>query len=84
MGTTFLGLTIPDLSLRDVGGTKITTAIVNSRAEGPRGLERWDTRTGRALSGDESEGGKDGSGSDEHNERTHDWWSGTERERECY
>lgn len=75
MGAAFLRLTVPDLSLGDVGGAKITTAVVNSRAEGPRGLERWDTRTGRALSGDEFGGGKEGNSSDEHNERTHDWWS---------
>ena len=70
MGTAFLWLTIPDLSLRDVGGTKVTTTVVNSGAEGPRCLERWD-RTGCVLSEDGFEASKEGSSGDERSERTH-------------
>ena len=70
MGTAFVGLTIPDLSLRDVWSTKVTTAVVNGGAEGPRGLERWDG-TGCVLSGDEFEAGKEGGRNDGHSERTH-------------
>jgi hypothetical protein len=76
MGAAFVGLTVPDLSLRDVGGTKVTTTVVDSGAEGPRGLERWD-RTGCALSGDELKQGS--GGSDERSEGAHlyrDWRSG--------
>ena len=80
MGTTFLGLTVPDLSLRDFGGTEVAATAVNSGAEGPRSLERLDG-TGRVLSRDEFKASKEGS-SDGRNERTHfnrDWWSGTGR-----
>jgi len=68
MGTTFLGLTVPDLSLRDAWGAKITTTVVNGGIEGPRSLERWD-RAGCTLSRDEAR--KEGSDDDDRGERTH-------------
>jgi len=73
MGTTRLGLTIPDLPLGDIGSTKVTTSIVNGGTEKPRSLERW-SRTGRALGRDEAI--KKGSG-EKGGEGTHlywDWW----------
>ena len=76
MRATSLGLTIPDLPLRYVGGAKVTTTVVDGGTERPRSLERYD-RTGRVLSRDEAD--KDGS-SDDNNKRPHfylDWWSGT-------
>ena len=67
MGPILLWLTIPDLSLRNVGGTKVTAAIINGWGEGPGGLEWWEG-TGRVLS--RAEASKEGDG-DEGDERTH-------------
>ena len=71
MGTTFLGLTVPDLSLRDVRGTKITTTVVDGGIEGPRSLERCG-RTGCALSSDKAR--KEGGSDDDRGEGTHFHW----------
>ena len=77
MGSAFLGLTIPDFSLRNTGGTKIATAIVNGGIEGPRSLERWG-RTGCALSRDEAR--KEGGSNNDRGEGTHlHWLSATGR-----
>jgi len=73
MGATFLGLTVPDLSLGDAGSAKVTTTITNGGIEGPRRLERWG-RTGCALSRDKA--GEEGGG-DEGGERTHPYRSVT-------
>jgi len=71
MGAAFPGLTVPDLSLGDAWGTKITTTVVDGGIEGPRSLERRN-RTGGALSRDKArkEGGNDGDCSD----RAHFHW----------
>jgi hypothetical protein len=72
MGTTFLGLTVPDLALRNIGGTKVTTAVVDSGVEGPRSLERWG-RAGCALARDDA---RKEDGGDEGGEGAHlyqDW-----------
>lgn len=68
MGPILLWLAIPDLSLRDVGGTEVTAAIINGKAEGPGGLERREG-TGRVLS--RAEASKEGDDDDEGDERTH-------------
>ena len=67
MGATLLGLTVPDLSLWNIRGTKVTTTVINGGVEGPRCLERWG-RAG-ALSGDKPR--DEGDGDDEGSERTH-------------
>lgn len=80
MGATFLGLAVPDLSLRDLGGTKVTTTVVDGGGEGPIGLERRG-RTGRALGRDEA--GKKGGGG-EGGKRTHLCRAGDQRRRGVY
>lgn len=39
-GTTLLRLSIPYLSLWDVGGTKVATTVIDGGMEGPGSLER--------------------------------------------
>ena len=70
-GTTFLGLTIPDLSLRNIWSTKVTTTVVDGGVEGPRSLKRCG-RTSCALSGNEA--GKESGGGGKGCERTHFYW----------
>ena len=76
MGTTLLGLTVPDLSLRDLGGTKVTTTVIDGGGEGPISLERRGG-TGRTLSRGEAR--KQG-GREEGGERAH--FTGGQRQGE--